>query len=197
MDDCIGAAVAEAIPTGSEHANGWEAATGWALRAAAGDESAVVAFVRATQVPVWRFVAGLVDRHVADDLTQETYLRAFRALAEFRGESGARTWLLSIARRVCADHLRTLVRHRRLSDRLSALPATGPVPADPAGTVASHDLLDHLPTDQRSAFVLTQLLGLSYEQAAAVERVPLGTIRSRVARARDRLVHALDGAAAC
>jgi RNA polymerase sigma-70 factor (ECF subfamily) len=143
-------------------------------------------FVRATQADVWRFTAGLVDPGTADDLTQETYLRAFRGLGDFAGRSSARTWLLAIARHVCADHIRTLQRRRRLDARL---PEPEPVP-DPAGRVAVLDLLRRLPDDRREAFVLTQLLGLSYEEAAAACGVALGTIRSRVARARMQLLAA-------
>jgi RNA polymerase sigma-70 factor (ECF subfamily) len=145
-------------------------------------------FVRATQGDVWRFVAALVDTASADDLTQETYLRAFRGLGEFAGRSSARTWLLSIARHVCADHIRTAQRRRRLA---AALPEPGPVP-DPAGLVGTLDLVRGLPEERREAFVLTQLVGLSYEEAAASCGVPVGTIRSRVARARTQL---LDGVA--
>jgi RNA polymerase sigma-70 factor (ECF subfamily) len=141
-------------------------------------------FVRATQAEVWRFVAALVDPGVADDLTQETYLRAFRGLGEFAGRSTARTWLLSIARRVCADHIRTVQRRRRLAARL---PEPEVVP-DPAGLVGTLELIRSLPDDRREAFVLTQLTGLSYEEAAAACAVPVGTIRSRVARARIQLV---------
>ena len=85
-----------------------------ALAGAAGDRVALDQFVRATQADVWRLCAHLGDRDRADDLTQETYLRAFRSLPSFRAESGARTWLLSIARRVVADALRTATRRRRL-----------------------------------------------------------------------------------
>jgi RNA polymerase sigma-70 factor (ECF subfamily) len=145
-------------------------------------------FVRATQGDVWRFVAALVDTASADDLTQETYLRAFRGLGEFAGRSSARTWLLSIARHVCADHIRTVQRRRRLA---AALPEPVPVP-DPAGLVGTLDLVRGLPEERREAFVLTQLVGLSYEEAAASCGVPVGTIRSRVARARTQL---LDGVA--
>jgi RNA polymerase sigma-70 factor (ECF subfamily) len=141
-------------------------------------------FVRATQAEVWRFVAALVDAGTADDLTQETYLRAFRGLDGFAGRSSARTWLLSIARHVCADHIRTLQRRRRLAARL---PRPEPVP-DAAGLVGTLDLLAALPDDRREAFVLTQLVGLSYEEAAAACAVAVGTIRSRVARARTQLV---------
>jgi RNA polymerase sigma-70 factor, ECF subfamily len=147
-------------------------------------------FVKATQADVWRFVAGLVDVADADDLTQETYLRAFRGLDGFEARSSARTWLLSIARHVCADHIRTAQRRRRLA---SALRDPGPIP-DPAGLVGTLELVRALPEERREAFLLTQLVGLSYEEAAAACGVPVGTIRSRVARARTQLVGAVAAA---
>ena len=165
-----------------------------AAAAATGDPIAQGAFVRATQAEVWRLAAALVDRDAADDLTQETFLRAFRALPAFEGRSTVRTWLLGIARRACADHLRATVRRRRLGDRLLAVPADpGP---DDTGLVDALDLLQRLDPLRRAAFVLTQVAGLSYLEAAAVEGVPVGTIRSRVARARADLVDAL-GPASC
>jgi RNA polymerase sigma-70 factor (ECF subfamily) len=160
------------------------------LAARGGDQAAAGAFVRATQPEVWRFVAGLAGREAADDLTQDTYLRAFRALPDFEGRSTARTWLLGIARRACADHIRSLTRLRRLDGRLAAQPRPAHIP-DHTGLLAVDDLLRSLPDDRRSAFVLTQVLGLSYDETAQVEQVPVGTIRSRVARARAQLVEAV------
>src|SRR3954463_9525435 len=101
-----------------------------ALRAGAGDAGAQTAFVRATQMEVWRFTATLVDPGSADDLTQETYLRAFRALGTFEGRSSVRTWLLGIARRVCAAHFGRGARGRRLDARLAAQAMTDPPHAD-------------------------------------------------------------------
>ncbi|TBL28621.1 MULTISPECIES: sigma-70 family RNA polymerase sigma factor [unclassified Micromonospora] len=175
---------------------GPDPATGWALAARDGDPAAQAAFVRATQAEVWRFTAALLDRDSADDLTQETYLRAFRALPTFEGRSTARTWLLGIARRACADHLRTVVRRRRLDQRLTAHAHTDLAHPDPAGQLGTVDLVRRLPAERRGAFVLTQLLGLSYAEAATVEGVPVGTIRSRVARARADLVDAVGEALA-
>ncbi|MGH3715543.1 MAG: sigma-70 family RNA polymerase sigma factor [Micromonosporaceae bacterium] len=164
--------------------------TRWALAAADGDPVAQAAFVRHTQAEVWRLAAALVDPGAADDLVQETYLRAFRGLSSFEARSTARTWLFGIARRTCADHLRTVTRRRRLESLLTVQPKRDAAP-DPADSVAAADLLDRLPPERRSALVLTQVLGLSYEEAAAVEGVPVGTIRSRVARARSTLIEAL------
>lgn len=171
-------------------------ATEWALAARDGDPVAEAAFVRATQAEVWRFVAALVDPASADDLTQETYLRAFRALPTFAGRSSARTWLLGIARRACADHLRAVVRRRRLDEQLATQARAEPVHPDPAHQLGAADLLRRLPEERRGAFVLTQVLGLSYQEAAEIEGVPIGTIRSRVARARAELVEAVSQALA-
>jgi RNA polymerase sigma-70 factor (ECF subfamily) len=167
--------------------DGLDAPTEWALKARDGDPAAMAAFVRSTQAEVWRFAAALVDPGAADDLTQETYLRAFRALPQFEARSTVRTWLLGIARRTCADHLRAVVRQRRLENRLAGT-STSDTHPDPAGQISATALLDRLSPERRESFVLTQLLGLTYEQAAAALEVPVGTIRSRVARARADLV---------
>ncbi|HEV7213469.1 MAG TPA: sigma-70 family RNA polymerase sigma factor [Blastococcus sp.] len=163
--------------------------------AAAGDPLAAAALVRATQSDVWRLCAALGDPNSADDLTQETYLRAFGSLHRFEGRSSVRTWLLSIARRVCADAVRSR-RRRRLTlvrDVADVEPMTPGQDADRvAEGVAVDDLLARLDPDRREAFVLTQLLGLPYAEAAEVAGCPVGTIRSRVARARGDLIEALD-----
>ena len=155
-----------------------------ALAARDGDRLALAAFVRQTQPQVWRLCAHLAGRDVADDVTQDTYLRAIGALGSYRGDASATTWLLSIARRAAADAIRRNVRGRRLLARLSSRPV---LPAPPPGAPVDV-LLVTLDADRREAFVLTQLLGLTYGEAAAVCGCPIGTIRSRVARAREQLV---------
>ncbi len=169
-----------------------------AADAAGGDPLAAAALVRATQSDVWRLCAALGDRDSADDLTQETYLRAFGSLHRFEHRSSVRTWLLSIARRVCADALRSRRRRRMTlvgddADLETLSRASGADPVAEGATVA--DLLTRLDPDRREAFVLTQLLGLAYAEAAEVVGCPVGTIRSRVARARADLVASLDGVA--
>lgn len=120
------------------------------------------------------------------------YLRALPALAAFRGDSSARTWLLAIARHVCADHVRRRTRGRALLERIVQRSDPGDaVAAGRTGEVDLDDAMDGLDGDRRTAFVLTQVLGLSYAEAAEVCDVPVGTIRSRVARARTDLVKAL------
>jgi RNA polymerase sigma-70 factor, ECF subfamily len=170
-----------------------------AAAAVDGDPLAAAALVRATQSDVWRLCAALGDVDSADDLTQETYLRAFGSLHRFEGRSSLRTWLLAIARRVCADAVRSRRRRRLTLVREDAeLEALGSGDdADRVGEGAAvADLLARLDPDRREAFVLTQLLGLPYAEAAEVAGCPVGTIRSRVARARADLVEALGDEAA-
>lgn len=159
-----------------------------ALIAAAqeGDDVAVAALVRATQRDVWKLCSVLGSRGEVDDLVQDTYLRAFASLSSYRGDAPFRAWLLTIARRTCADHVRRRQRERRLFDAVRAATATDVAPA-PDHT---EELLATLDPDRYEAFMLTQLVGLSYEEAADVLGCPIGTIRSRVARARADLVSA-------
>ena len=164
--------------------DGVDEVTTAALRARRGDAASARAFVAATQRDVWRTCANLVDRASADDLTQETYARAFAGLHRFAGRSSARTWLLAIARRVCADAIRAAARSRSLR------PTTPGLATDPADAITLDALLGTLAPDRREAFVLTQLVGLSYAEAADVCGCPVGTVRSRVARARADLVAA-------
>jgi len=159
-----------------------------AAMAGSGDQRAMVRFVRLTQADVWRLCQYLGSGFDPDDLTQETYERALRSLPRFRAESSARTWLLGIARRVCADHVRRAGRERAAVARLVEDGAA----SDPAERVALDDLLAGLEDDRRTAFVLTQVLGLAYSEAAEAVGCPVGTIRSRVARARADLLGAVQ-----
>jgi RNA polymerase sigma-70 factor (ECF subfamily) len=162
-----------------------------ALAARDGDEDALRDFVVATQADVWRLCRMLGDPEEVDDLTQETYLRALGALRRFRGDASARTWLLGITRRVCADGVRRRVRRRRLDQQVREAPVRT-VMADRSDVVALDELVARLPADRREAFVLTQLIGLSYEETAEVCGCPIGTVRSRVARARGALLEAMN-----
>jgi RNA polymerase sigma-70 factor (ECF subfamily) len=162
--------------------------TALALRAREGDQEAASRFVRATQQQVWRMLVVLSDRRVAEDLTQETYARAFRSLPSFRAESTVRAWLLSIARRVAADHLRSLRARPRTDPDGQVEDAGVAVAGDFSESVALHSVVARLDPERRLAFVLTQILGLSYLEAAHVCGCPVGTSRSRVARARDDLI---------
>ncbi len=157
-----------------------------------GDRDALEAWVRASYREVWRLCAALVDEQTAEDLAQETFVRATRALGGFRGHSSARTWVLAIARHVCMDELRARSRRRRRDTRIAATSEEALTVPDTYGEVAAHELLARLDPDRRIAFVLTQLFRFSYEQAASICDCPVGTIRSRVARAREELVAALE-----
>jgi len=157
-----------------------------------GDDVAVGELVRLTQPAVWQVCVALGSSGEVEDLVQETYLRALGALPRYRADAPVRVWLLAIARRVCADHVRRRQRRRRLFERVSSHTTALDVPAHEV----VDDLLDVLDADRREAFVLTQLVGLSYEEAAAVVGCPIGTIRSRVARARADLMTAVSRAAA-
>jgi RNA polymerase sigma-70 factor (ECF subfamily) len=163
------------------------------LAARDGDRTALLHAVRASEADVWRLARHLVGPDDADDVTQDAFVRAWRALPAFRGDSSARTWLLSITRRACADQVRRSVRRRRLGSRVEQQAARSGAAstADPADVHAVSELVDELPDDQRAAFVLTQIIGCSYEEAAQACGVPIGTIRSRVARAREHLVDAV------
>jgi RNA polymerase sigma-70 factor (ECF subfamily) len=164
-----------------------------------GDRTALERFVGETQGDVWRLCRYLGDAQHADDLAQETYERAIGSLHRYRAEGPARGWLLTIARRTCVDHTRRSVRRRRLDDRVQRNVTTAGSfeVSDPTGRVDLDDLLDTLDDDRRSAFVLTQVLGLHYDEAAEVLECPIGTVRSRVSRARADLVERMgEGSAA-
>jgi len=170
-----------------------EVVTGWAVAAQRGDREAAAAFIRATTPQLHRLMSYLGDPGEVEDLVQETYLRAFAALSRYAQRSPARLWLWSIARRVAADQIRRKRRGPRLSaqDWQQVLDTRRTVPA-PATTVEIRTAIAALEPDRREAFVLTRVAGLSYGEAAAVCQCPIGTIRSRVYRARLDLLAALD-----
>lgn len=167
-----------------------EQLTQYAIAAKHGDRAAAGAFVRGTQRQIWQLLRHLSDSRVAEDLTQECYLRAFASLHSYRGESSARTWLLAIARRVAADHLRKRRRQPQQADCADWQAAAERVqPSGPAmaEAYALRTALAALDDQRREAFVLTQVLGLSYAETARVCGCRIGTVRSRVARARTEL----------
>ena len=134
----------------------------------------------------------------AADATQEAFLSAFRALADFRGGM-FKSWLLRIVVNACYDARRRT--QRRPSTSMDALvetfdeaPWPDPHAEDPEGTALSHETLatiaaalQQLPEEQRMAIVLVDIQGLSYEEAADVLSCAIGTIRSRLARGRARV----------
>lgn len=166
-----------------------------ALAAREGVPADVEAFTRAVYPDVRRFVAYLTDQQSAEDLTQETFVRVLGSLPRFAGRSSARTWLLSIARRVVIDRFRAAAARPVLADLTdwqAAAERCQPrgLPGSEDG-VALADLLGQVPHDRRAAFVLTQVVGLPYAEAAELIGCPVGTVRSRVARARYQLIASL------
>lgn len=161
-----------------------------ALLAQRGDRRALSRFVETSQADVWRYCAYLTDVQTADDVTQDTFARALGALHRFRGDCDAKVWLLSIARRACADHIRSRTRRQNLLQRLQRGRIVESEPSSSA--VELTELVATLDTDRRDAFVLTQVLGLGYHEAAEICGCPVGTIRSRVARARTDIIQAMS-----
>jgi RNA polymerase sigma-70 factor, ECF subfamily len=169
--------------------------TDLALAAGRGDRAAASALIRSTQRDVWRFLVYLVGHAEAEDLTQETFVRALRGMHRFTAKSHARTWLLAIARRAAADHFRAMASRPRIAAdqdwQRAAEQATVHHLPGTDDTIAINLAVRGLPDDRRDAFVLTQVLGLGYAEAAEVCGCPVGTIRSRVARARQDLIAVL------
>jgi RNA polymerase sigma-70 factor (ECF subfamily) len=173
--------------------------TAWALATRSGDADAAELFVRAMHRDVRRYIAHLrADPQAVDDLAQDTFLRALGSLHLFEGRSSARAWLLSIARRVVIDSFRYAAARPRLSEAPDwQLTVERAQPRGLPGFddgVALADLLAAMPDERREAFILTQLLGLPYAEAAEVSDCPVGTVRSRVARARSALMGLLTEA---
>ena len=144
----------------------------------------------------------LGNREDAADATQDALLSAFRALETFHGAAaGLRPWLMRIAVNACYDQLRR--RQRRPADSLDALdpddgsriadrvadPAPGPdersIGAETARTIQA--AIDRLPVDQRLTVILCDVQGLSYEEVGQAMAVELGTVKSRLSRARAQL----------
>jgi RNA polymerase sigma-70 factor (ECF subfamily) len=171
-----------------------DAITNLALAAGRGDRAAANSLIRNTQRDVWRFLVYLVGHSDAEDLTQETFVRALQSAHRFSARSNARTWLLAIARRVAVDHFRAAAARPKISDQDWQEAAEQGAATHLPGideTVALNLAVRTLTGDRRDAFVLTQVLGLGYAEAAEVCGCPVGTIRSRVARARRDLVEVL------
>lgn len=165
--------------------------TDLALAAGRGDRQALTAFIKYTQGDVWRLLAHLGGQEIADDLTQETYLRVMSALPRFAARSSARTWLLSLARRVWVDNIRhDMARPKKSAAEVESVET--PSESTWSEWVDVRMIIDALPTERREALILTQVLGYSYEEAAKIADVRIGTIRSRVARARADITAAMS-----
>ena len=162
------------------------------------DADDFTAVVREHGAAVFGFVFRRVrNRDLAADLTQETFLRAWRGRRGFRGDSSMRGWLCVIAANVVRDHARSA--RRRPAEVLSAeLPDT-PAGGDLADRVVGgealtrlHDALAELPDNHREMFLLRERDGLSYREIASALGCPIGSVMSGLSRARARLLEAVD-----
>lgn len=151
-----------------------------------GDVDAFAQLVRAYQPDVWRLVVHLVhDQELANDITQDSFVRAFRFLKRYRGDSKFSTWLFAIARNCAHDELRRLARRWRISARLQSQPSA-PSPDQTTG-VEVREALATLPLELREPVVLIDMFGVSYKEVSRMLKKPEGTIKSRVHRARELL----------
>jgi RNA polymerase sigma-70 factor (ECF subfamily) len=160
-------------------------------RLRAGDDRAFEELVTSYQHRVFGVALRMLgNRAEAEEIAQETFLRAHRALAEFRGEARLGTWLYAIASRLCLNRLTAGPRRHERSDE-TALAQAATDGVDAAGALeheelaaALHEAVAGLPEDRRIVVVLRDLEGLAYEEIAEALGLPLNTVRSRLHRAR-------------
>jgi RNA polymerase sigma-70 factor (ECF subfamily) len=158
--------------------------------AAAGNLRAFEELVRAYQGPVWRFLCRLLhDAALAEDITQETFVRVYKRLDGFRAGSRFTTWLFQVARNAGIDAIRARSRRERLLVRYGSDTSANPPPDERLDLETALATVSPL---LREAIVLIEVVGMSYEEAAAVSRVPVGTVKSRVFHARRRLAGLLE-----
>lgn len=172
-----------------------------------GSESAFDWLVTHYHGPVYGLVAGmLTDPSEAADVTQEVFLKAFRGIRGFREDSSLRTWLYRIAVREMLNHRRWFWRHLRLHSSIeeengeeSCAAEFTDAACSPFDLVATHEAqlevrqaLHQVAAVFRSAVILRDLEGLSYEEVAEVLDVSVGTVKSRILRGRRELRKILE-----
>jgi RNA polymerase sigma-70 factor, ECF subfamily len=165
-----------------------------AALAASGDTGAFEMIMRRHYTAVWR-VAFLSVREeaAAEEVAQDTFLRAYGALAGWRGDASLRTWLATICRRLCIDRARLKQLQMVTGPDLEAVADSTSETEALADRFDLRAALDRLPADDREAFLLVHHYGYSSFEAATLLGVPASTVRSRVGRARQRLAAALTG----
>jgi len=135
----------------------------------------------------------------AEDLVQEACLRAFRSFETFQGRD-ARAWLLAIVRNTCLSWLRQKGSRplaefdEEMHSPAAQSPDSETVLVNQAALGSLHDCLEALPVEFREAIVLRELEELSYKEISGIAGVPVGTVMSRIARGRKRLLQCLEGA---
>ena len=178
-------------------------------RARGGDARAFEMLVVRYRRRIERLIGRMTrDEGLIQDLAQETFLRAWRALPQFRGESAFYTWLYRIAvntaRKALAESRRDpVLTESELApagdDEETFRPESEPMSADtPEGVLASRQIaaavnaaVDRLSEDLRQAVLLREIEGLSYEEIAEIMNCPVGTVRSRIFRAREAIAQRL------
>jgi RNA polymerase sigma factor (sigma-70 family) len=163
------------------------------------DEAGFTALVHTHGDAVFGLVLRRVgDRSLAEDLAQETFLRAWRGRASYRGESSVRGWLCAIAANVVRDWARRRSR-RPVEDPAPAFADVASPASDPAVRVEAAEsierfrvALEALPGNHREMFLLRERDGLTYGEIAAAMACPIGTVMSGLARARERLLQAVS-----
>lgn len=190
LGPCAGAAVREE-PIGD--------LPGFLERLRAGEARAFEELVRGYQHRVFGVALRMLgNRAEAEEVAQEVFLRVHRAIAEFRGEAKLSTWLYAIASRVCLSRLGAGERRvgREGEETLGRLANGHANPAAEAERgeleAALHRAIAELPEERRIVVVLRDLEGLAYEEIAEALEVPVGTVRSRLHRARMDLKEKLE-----
>jgi RNA polymerase sigma-70 factor (ECF subfamily) len=154
------------------------------------------AIVREYQADVWRFAYHLTrDRALAEDVTQEAFLRVFRALDSFRGQAKFTSWLLRIARNCAIDAYRKTRREGPFPQGEEEFLLSPQEHAQPLGVeerMRIAEAIRRLPMALREPFVVIEVLGFNYQEASAILGVKVGTVKSRMHRARAALIRALD-----
>jgi RNA polymerase sigma-70 factor (ECF subfamily) len=166
-------------------------------RAKRGDQDGIRLLVDRYERRVIGLAWGLLgNRQDAEDVAQEAFLRAFRSIGSFRGQSAFRTWLFQIAINAARTYRRTR-EGRREDVKGGAMEFdTTPGPESLERALIARDrvrrALATLPSDLREAVVLRDVNGLDYREIAQALGIPMGTVESRIFRGRARLKHALD-----
>ena len=163
-----------------------------AVAARDGDTNALAVLLGRLQSEVWRYCASMLGVEDADDVAQDAMIRVVTSVGRYEASAPARVWVMSVVRHTCLDWLRSSYRRKALMERVQRQ-ATERGRSE-HGWTETADLLTQLDPDRREAFVLTQLLGYSYDLAAETCGCAVGTIRSRVARARIDLLTAVKHA---
>ncbi len=166
----------------------------WVRAARAGSDAAFARLVARHQAPVRAFLRRLGGRHwdEADDLAQEVFVAAWGSLGRLKDPAGVRSWLFGIAWRKAQDRMRSGLRSQA-RDRSwldESAPSAGLSHED---RLALGDAMADLPADQRACVALCLADGWSHSEAAEALGLPLGTVKSHVARGRARLLAVLTG----